>query len=193
MAQKKATARQDKDIQDRRHSSKQPLLKAVDTPSSSPVAAPPNSTAPADLPKAKTVGESLKIARRAKDEPTKSIAAKLRISEQYLKAIESMDDNNLPEQVYALGFVRSYAHYLGLDPQKAVTQFKEEIFEPGSIVKKLSVPQHLENTTLPTKRILWVSTLAVLIFLGLTRYYWSTQHVDTSLEEELASLLRPAS
>jgi cytoskeleton protein RodZ len=104
-----------------------------------------------------------------------------------------MDSNNLPEQVYALGFVRSYAHHLGLDPQETVNQFKQDIFESGSSDKKLPIPQHFETATLPTKRILWISTLAVLISLGLARYFWNANHTDSSLEQELSNLLRPSS
>ena len=179
MTQKKAIIHKE----NQENTTNAPLLKAVETPS-----VPLN-----DFPKAKNIGEVLKAARRLKDEPLKSIAAKLRISEPYLKAIETMDSNNLPEQVYALGFVRSYAHYLGLDPQDAVNRFKQDIFEPGSSDKQLHVPQHIEKASLPTKRILWISAVAVLIFLGLARYFWNVNHAYSSLEQEISDLLRPSS
>tara|TARA_R110002095_G_scaffold123140_3_gene107016 strand:+ start:1913 stop:2464 length:552 start_codon:yes stop_codon:yes gene_type:complete len=182
MVQKKAVAREKKAIRNQESTPKKRALKAVEMP-----AAPLE-----DAPKAKNIGEALKTIRRSKEETLKTIAAKLRISEPYLKAIEAMDCNNLPEQVYALGFVRSYAHHLGINPQEAVNQFKTEIFESSATAKKLSIPQHVETAILPTKRILWISTLAVLVFLGLARYFWSTQHADSSLEQELSNLLRPS-
>ncbi|HBN21963.1 MAG TPA: hypothetical protein DD412_01840 [Holosporales bacterium] len=182
MAQKKAVVRKEKATENQEKTPKATLLKAVE-----------NSSNPLDnFPKAKTIGEALKAARRSRDETIKSVAAKLRISEPYLKAIETMDFNNLPEQVYALGFVRSYAHHLGLDPQETVNQFRQDIFESAPSDKKLSIPQHLETTTLPTKRILWISAVAVLIFLGVARYFWNINHVDSSLEQELSNLLRPS-
>ncbi len=183
MVQKKAFIHKEKATENQENTTNAPLLKAVETPS-----VPLN-----DFPKAKNIGEVLKAARRLKDETLKSVASKLRISEPYLKAIETMDSNNLPEQVYALGFVRSYAHHLGLDPQEAVNQFKQDIFGLGSSDKKLPIPQHIEKASLPTKRILWISTLAVLIFLGLARYFWNANHADSSLEQEISDLLRPSS
>lgn len=183
MAQKKATARKEKATENKKNSPKETALKAVET-SSNPLN---------DFPKAKTIGEALKAARRLQDKTIKGIAAKLRINESYLKAIEAMDDNNLPEQVYTLGFVRSYAHYLGLDPQETVNQFRQDIFEAGPSDKKLPIPKHLEAATLPTKKILWGSTLAVLVFLGFARYFWNVNHADSSLEQELSNLLRPSS
>lgn len=181
MAQKKAVVRKEKETENQESAPKTTLLKAVESPSNSLD----------DFPKAKTIGEALKTARRSQNETIKSMAAKLRISEPYLKAIEAMDSNNLPEQVYALGFVRSYAHSLGLDPQEAVNQFKQDIFEAGTFDKKLPIPQHLETATLPTKRILWISAIAVLVFLGLARYFWNMNHTNSSLEQELSNLLRP--
>lgn len=181
MAQKKAVVRKEKETENQESAPKTTLLKAVEKPSN-PLD---------DFPKAKTIGEALETARRSQNETIKSVAAKLRISEPYLKAIEAMDSNNLPEQVYALGFVRSYAHSLGLDPQEAVNQFKQDIFEAGTFDKKLPIPQHLETATLPTKRILWISAIAVLVFLGLARYFWDMNHANSSLEQELSNLLRP--
>ena len=154
MVQKKAVAREKKAIRNQESTPKKRALKAVEMP-----AAPLE-----DAPKAKNIGEALKTIRRSKEETLKTIAAKLRISEPYLKAIEAMDCNNLPEQV----------------------------FESSATAKKLSIPQHVETAILPTKRILWISTLAVLVFLGLARYFWSTQHADSSLEQELSNLLRPS-
>lgn len=182
MTQKKAVVRKEKETDNQESAQKTTILKAVET-SSNPLD---------DFPKAKTIGEALKTARRSQNETIKSVAAKLRISEPYLKAIEAMDANNLPEQVYALGFVRSYAHCLGLDPQETVNQFKQDIFGLGSSDKKLPVPQHIEKASLPTKRILWISALAVLIFLGLARYFWNVNHADSSLEQEFSNLLRPS-
>ncbi len=43
-----------------------------------------------------------------------------RINRQYLEAIEDGRFGDIPAPIYARGFVRSYARYLGLDPEEAV-------------------------------------------------------------------------
>lgn len=43
-----------------------------------------------------------------------------RINRIYLEAIEDGRFGDIPAPIYARGFVRSYAHYLGLDPEESV-------------------------------------------------------------------------
>lgn len=54
------------------------------------------------------------------------VAAALRIRREHLTAIEDGRFGDLPAPAYALGFVRSYADYLGMDPTAAVEAFKAE-------------------------------------------------------------------
>ncbi len=54
------------------------------------------------------------------------VAVALRIRKEHLSAIEEGRFTDLPAPAYALGFVRSYADYLGLDPAAAVEAFKQE-------------------------------------------------------------------
>ena len=51
----------------------------------------------------------------------------LRIRQCFLEAIETGRLEALPAPVYALGFVRSYAEQLGLDPEEIASRFKKEI------------------------------------------------------------------
>jgi cytoskeleton protein RodZ len=61
------------------------------------------------------IGEMLKSLRLEKGETLQYIADQLRISAKYLEAIEDHDLAAMPERVYALGFIRSYARYLDAD------------------------------------------------------------------------------
>ncbi len=180
MTQKKAAIREEKFVEDQSVSPKKAVLKSVDSVVQETLK---------EAPKAKNIGEVLKVVRESKGESLKNIGAILRISEHYLQAIETMDTEGLPEQVHTLGFVRSYAHYLGVDPQKSVTQFKADIFSATQSTKKLSIPQPVDSTSLPTKKILWFTTLLLLIVLGAGYVYWGQSHL--SLDHEIANLLRP--
>ncbi|MDR0556010.1 MAG: helix-turn-helix domain-containing protein [Holosporaceae bacterium] len=48
----------------------------------------------------------------------------LRISVEYLDALERKDYGKLPERVYTIGFLRNYANYLDLNSEDLVRQFR---------------------------------------------------------------------
>ena len=50
----------------------------------------------------------------------------LRIQHSYLQAIEEGEIDRLPGPTYAVGFVRAYAEYLGLEGNKVAERFREE-------------------------------------------------------------------
>ncbi|MHA1563786.1 MAG: helix-turn-helix domain-containing protein [Alphaproteobacteria bacterium] len=107
-------------------SSPKPTGSAVSGPPSMPeqnkqsALAPPEPTAPS------AVGIALAHARRAKDKSIEQAAVRLRIKAAFLEALEAGDAQALPGHVYALGFVRSYAEYLDLDPAQTVQDYKQE-------------------------------------------------------------------
>ncbi|PFX11287.1 hypothetical protein AWC38_SpisGene25080 [Stylophora pistillata] len=72
------------------------------------------------------VGEILKSARLKRKGTLPRIAAALKIRQVYLKALEEENTSELPELVFTLGFLRSYALYLGLDAQALVERYQEE-------------------------------------------------------------------
>jgi hypothetical protein len=62
------------------------------------------------------IGARLRSAREARGLSYEAIAAELRIRAVILAALEREDHAALPERVYLLGHLRTYARYLGLDP-----------------------------------------------------------------------------
>ena len=76
-----------------------------------------------------TAGEMLKNARttgRRKREIA-TIAKLLCIREEFLAALEEGNYRLIPEDVYILGFARSYAVELGLDPDEVIDKLKSEL------------------------------------------------------------------
>src|SRR3989304_6123412 len=61
------------------------------------------------------IGRGLGRARAGYGQDLVAVAAQLRIRATYLDAIEKGRFEDLPGATYAIGFVRSYAEYLGLD------------------------------------------------------------------------------
>jgi cytoskeletal protein RodZ len=70
-----------------------------------------------------SVGEFFRQVRETKGLTLDEVAIKTRIHPEYLKALEESNFAKLPEQVFAKGFVRSYARSLGLDEEDAMRRF----------------------------------------------------------------------
>lgn len=103
-----------------------------------------------ELPEAAdTVGAELRNARLRRGEDLRSIAQCLRISRSQLEAIEEGRSADLPARAYAIGFVRSYAEYLGLDSRHVVERFKAELDNEEATAADLSFPEAGEERRLP--------------------------------------------
>jgi cytoskeleton protein RodZ len=74
-----------------------------------------------------TVGQDLRTARLRRGEDLATVSRTLKIRKEHLDAVEEDRIESLPGKTYAIGFVRSYAAYLGLDAVAMVARFKEEI------------------------------------------------------------------
>ena len=70
-----------------------------------------------------SVGEFFKQVRETKGLTVDDVASKTRIRPDYVKALEEGNFAKLPDQVFARGFVRSYARSLGLDEEDAMHRF----------------------------------------------------------------------
>ena len=85
-----------------------------------------------DAPRA---GADLRAARERLGWDLPDVAAMLRIRPSYLDALESGRLKNLPGNVYAVGFLRTYATALGLDVEEVSRRFRAEVGE---------IPRHSE-------------------------------------------------
>ncbi len=70
------------------------------------------------------LGETLKNTRLSKGLTLEKAASDLRIKISSLKALEEEDFEKFPAEVYTMGYIRSYALYLGLDPEPLIKEFK---------------------------------------------------------------------
>lgn len=69
------------------------------------------------------IGEVLRKAREEKGLRLVDVQEKTMIRTKYLKAMEEDDYSSLPEDVYARGFLRSYARFLGVDPGPLLEEY----------------------------------------------------------------------
>lgn len=77
------------------------------------------------------IGTALRDARVARNLSLAEVSALLRIREAHLEAIEFEDFEQLPGNVYAIGFIRTYAQYLELNESDLIMRFKAASVESG--------------------------------------------------------------
>ena len=72
-----------------------------------------------------SIGEFFRQVRETKGLTIDEVASKTRIRTDFVKALEEGNFAKLPDQVFARGFVRSYARSLGLDEDDAIHRFDQ--------------------------------------------------------------------
>lgn len=115
---------------------------------------------------APNAGADLRAARERLGWPLADAAATLRIRRVYLDALEDGDLSQLPGNAYALGFLRSYACALGLDPEEMLRRFKAEAAEVSQRTA-LSFPAPVPERGLPTGAVILLGLiLAIGAYIG---------------------------
>jgi hypothetical protein len=71
------------------------------------------------------LGDEFRSAREARGLTLSDVAEQIHIRSVYLSAIESEDWPSIGAPVYVRGFIRTYARFLGLDGEAAVTTFNQ--------------------------------------------------------------------
>lgn len=121
-------------------------------------APPPEYT---DLP----VGEILRRTRVHYNQTLQDVANFMRIRSSQLEAIESGNIDLLPGRVYAIGYVRTYSEYLGLDGEKMVQLFKQQSIGK-STRPELHFPVAASESKAPNFFVIFASLGALILVIG---------------------------
>lgn len=70
------------------------------------------------------IGRLLRARREELGLTLGDIQAETKVRKRYLEAIEKGDDSEIPGEVYAKGFIRAYANFVGLDGMKLMKQYR---------------------------------------------------------------------
>lgn len=111
------------------------------------------------------IAQLLRQTRERYGQSLRDVSANLRIRMAYLQAIESGRFRELPGPTYAVGFVRSYAEYLGLDAGEIVRRFKGEV-EGLDHKTHLAFPEPVPEGKVPGGAIIIVSLIVLAIGYG---------------------------
>lgn len=112
------------------------------------------------------VGEILRRGREHFGQSLEDVERNLRIRAIQLHALETGNIEQLPGKAYALGFVRSYSEYLGLDGEKMVQLFKKQSLG-SKIEPNLNFPTPASESKLPG-----MAFAAVLALIGVGVIWW---------------------
>lgn len=108
------------------------------------------------------VGSMMHEARLKKGKKISEIAKDLCIRGAFLEAIESSNYEEIPEPPYGIGFIRSYADYLGLNASRLVQLYKEETDANSGKNNDYYVMEPQSEATAPNKKYLMISLLAII-------------------------------
>jgi cytoskeleton protein RodZ len=120
------------------------------------------------------VGALLQASRLRLGHDLRFVSKTLHIRFVYLEAIEAGRYEELPGAVYVIGFIRSYAEFLGLDSEEIVRRSKAEI-ALQSVTPELVFPVPMPETSVPGTAIVLVGVIVALLAYG--AWYASTINV----------------
>ncbi|MBX2834513.1 MAG: DUF4115 domain-containing protein [Micavibrio sp.] len=137
------------------------------------------------------VGEILRRTRVHYGKAIEDVEESIRIRAHILNALEENDADKLPARVYTLGFVRSYAQYLGLDPDKMVQLYKSQGGDSRQ-GPELYIPTAEEDNKAPPVWLIIFTILFVCVAVSFWANEWNTQRdnveqvppVPTEIQEQ---------
>lgn len=127
------------------------------------------------------VGAVLRAQRRQSGLSLEDVATQIRIRHPYLKALEAGDFASLPGRSYAIGFIRSYAEFLGMDGLEATEAFKRET-GPAPADAKLVFPVPAAETRTPR---LWLILVAVIVAALVYAWWYGRQQAQLTAQIEV--------
>lgn len=124
-----------------------------------------------------TLGDRFREAREARGLALSDAAEQIRIRSVYLAAIEDENWSAIGAPVYVRGFLRTYARYLGLDPEEAVGSFNQTLGSPASGNEDDSdEPNGGSRRRRPGSALIWVAATVAVLLIAFVVYNELTMH-----------------
>ncbi len=111
-----------------------------------------------------TVGMYLKYIRLKQKKSVETVSEALCIRKVYIKAIEEDNIEELPPVPYGIGFVRSYASYLGLNADRIVQFYKQQMIPQKEKTSTQMVVKTHTALTKPKKMHIYIGLGLIVIF-----------------------------
>jgi cytoskeleton protein RodZ len=122
------------------------------------------------------IGNTLREARLAQEIELGEVEQATKIRARFLRAIENEEWDVLPGHAYVRGFLRTYAEYLGLDPDPLLellerqSQPAADEIPPEPVVRRGTLPSGILRRVRPGPLVVLgaVALVVVLLVLGIT-------------------------
>ncbi|MFH0937458.1 MAG: helix-turn-helix domain-containing protein [Candidatus Daviesbacteria bacterium] len=125
----------------------------------------------------RTVGQTFKEEREAKFYTLEQVEKATKIRKELLEALEADDYSKLPPSTFVQGFIKNYAKFLKLNPEKMLALFRREFPEGRSrpyIMDAFANPVTEKKFKITPGRILGM--VVALIVLTFFAYLWIQFH-----------------
>lgn len=120
----------------------------------------------------RTIGEVLKKGRIKSNKSLREISKTTRIKERFLQALENNKLEDLPNLPVALGFAKSYAKAVNLDPSLVAALLRRDFPEASATIKSAEMPLEPQSLWTPKTTIIATSLLTVFVLgVYLARQY----------------------
>lgn len=132
-----------------------------------------------------TLGERLAKLRISQKFNVEKLSKKIKIRQDYIRALESGDYQSLPTKVYTRGFISAYARYFNVSEEKLLKLFDREYQIYKNIHKKDEPPVEeitrlpaLPKIVLTSKTIIAIASFLIIILAGSYLYFGFKQFVS---------------
>ena len=137
------------------------------------------------------LGERFRAAREERGLTLSEVGEQLRIRSVYLSAIEEENWKAIGAPVYIRGFLRTYARFLGLDPEEAVGEFNTA----SGVAPSLGPAVESRGTSgqRSMKPLLWIAGIVAIALIGFVIYvYVSPPRAVTTAQQSAAPVVSPS-
>lgn len=109
-----------------------------------------------------SIGDTLKSSREERGYSIEQVARDTNIARRFIIALEEENFSEFPGDTYLLGFLRNYSEYLGLDPERMSSLYKNmQLQEQPAPMEEL-----IETRRGPSKAAVLIAVVAVVLLAG---------------------------
>lgn len=135
------------------------------------------------------LGDRFRSAREARGLSLSDVSEQIRIRSIYLAAIEDENWGAVGAPVYIRGFLRTYARFLGLDPEDVVAAFNGEVPQASTAAVTGSEPSRASEPARarPTgPYLIWIAGVIAVLLVAFVVYNEVTMHQSATVVVETA-------
>ncbi|MEM9618180.1 MAG: TonB family protein [Pseudomonadota bacterium] len=133
-----------------------------------------------------SAAEYLAATRKAAGLSLAAVSDATKVKIEHLEAIEASDASGLPIAAYAVGFVKAYARFLGLDEAALAEQFKKDIGADQPVVSletaQTSVTDNAPPISEGARMVSIFGIIAILVFV-----FWIVLQITAGPGDDAAS------